>query len=182
MWLWEPAKKMFQVEFSDDYVERERWDNYTNKVEGQARMLRDLFPDSFHGDSWGQAWLVKAVRFHSWLREPPVDLSIQFKDGLTSQLSNTSSRLRGSKATGLIFGDEVAGFVNEGEAKRHEMLREEIGWKEAAGGKPGYYSTFDVPILHGDFSSVFDSKEAFRNPCLLKVRNMLFSHAVFLNP
>lgn len=52
---------IFQVEFDEDYDEKERFKSATTMVQGQLHEVRGLLPEKYHGDAFAKKWLSKAV-------------------------------------------------------------------------------------------------------------------------
>jgi len=52
---------IFQVEFDEDYDEKERFKSATTMVQGQLHEIRGLLPEKYHGDAFAKKWLSKAV-------------------------------------------------------------------------------------------------------------------------
>lgn len=86
--------------------------------------------------------------------------------GVTSQRSNTSTRLR--KAAGAdIFDCKSTDLLSP--SVRLKKFRDDIGWYVEEGSSGGY-SSLDVPILHRDWNGKYDIKTCFLNPALMRVR------------
>ncbi|KAJ7097356.1 hypothetical protein C8R44DRAFT_535106, partial [Mycena epipterygia] len=84
---------------------------------------------------------------------------------LTSQRSNTSSRIRRVAGADIFECSKVDLLLPD---VRLEKFREQIGWYIEEGTSGGY-SSLDVPILHKDWSGEYNIKTCFLHPCLMRL-------------
>ncbi|KAJ7092945.1 hypothetical protein B0H15DRAFT_776958 [Mycena belliarum] len=141
---------IFNEKRDPKYDEKKRFDTTASKVQGQLRDIGKVLPDEYRGNisSKSRGWISRL-----------------FMTGVTTQRSNTSTRLR--KVAGPAIFDCSPSDLLLPET-RVEKFKEHIGWhsEEDTGGA---YSTLDVPILHEDETAVYDIKTCFLNPCLMRV-------------
>ncbi|KAF8142216.1 hypothetical protein K438DRAFT_1450785, partial [Mycena galopus ATCC 62051] len=134
--------RIFQTEFDPSYDEKQRFETTAMKVQGQLRDINQTLPYDLRATTSGKT----------------------FMDGVTSQRSNTSTRLR--KAAGAaIFDCKSTDLLST--SVRLKKFRDEIGWYVEEGSSGGY-SSLDVPILHRNWTGKYDIKTCFLNPVLMR--------------
>jgi hypothetical protein len=89
----------------------------------------------------------------------------QFLSGMSSQRSNTSTRIRRSSGT-AIYNCSPADLLTPTACLK---FKKEIGWKDFEDGEGGEYVSLDVPILHKGGSTEYDIHTCFLNPVLMRV-------------
>src|ERR1700733_1440008 len=81
----------------------------------------------------------------------------KFRNGMMSQRSNTSTRLR-KQAGHAIFSCQGSDLTSA--QNRYDKFRAKIGWVNSQNGN-SYYETWKVEILHKDYNNEFDINRVF---------------------
>jgi len=170
MWLRKGAKT-FAEPIDEDFnsLAQHHFQNANSKVQGQLAEILDLIPQRFQdGDAFKTGWISKTVSVclgFAHVIKPSAPLH-QFLNAMSSQRSNTSTRIR-KTAGHSIFQCKAIELVNQ--EKRIELFHAMIGWVDEGNGK-GHYDSLNVEILHKDYQGHFDMNTIFLNPILLRVR------------
>ncbi|KAJ6587658.1 hypothetical protein DFH09DRAFT_1427905, partial [Mycena vulgaris] len=141
--------RIFEEKLDPKYDEKKRFETIATKVQGQLRDIDNLLPEAYRGK--------KLVSTRAWL-------SRLFMEGVTSQRSNNSSRLRRVAGADIFECSKVDLLLAD---VRLEKFQELIGWY-IEDGTSGAYSTLDFPILHKDWNGEYDIKTCFLHPCLMR--------------
>ncbi|KAK7041250.1 hypothetical protein R3P38DRAFT_3453557 [Favolaschia claudopus] len=150
------GRRALKKEIDETYDAKKRFDSKQGIVQGQLRDLFDILPNHLDGKTRQKGWFRRA-----------------FLDGMSSQLSNTSTRVRRG-AGDSIFKCSSADLLSP--ASRRQF-REKIGWHELGDGESGEgdarargeYASLDVPILHQGGSKEYDIHTCFLNPVLMRL-------------
>jgi hypothetical protein len=59
-WL-KRREHIFEVEFDEDYDEKDRFKDNDTMAQGQLHEIRGLLPEKYHGDAFTKRWLSKSV-------------------------------------------------------------------------------------------------------------------------
>ncbi|KZT29210.1 hypothetical protein NEOLEDRAFT_1057477 [Neolentinus lepideus HHB14362 ss-1] len=141
-WL-QDKRKTFDLVADDSFNEKTRFEKEQNKVQAQLHEILNILP-------------TRPRQF--------------FLSGMSSQRSNTSSRLR--RQVTAIFNAglpvEVTAVDMLSSTTRRDKFQDYIGWIVNDEGQ-GSYSNLDVAILHKDYDGKFDYKTIFLNPLLMHV-------------
>ncbi|KAJ7236319.1 hypothetical protein C8J57DRAFT_1376700 [Mycena rebaudengoi] len=89
----------------------------------------------------------------------------QFTDGMSSQRSSTSNRLRGASLAKIV--DDIKPF--ETSSGRFNAFAKFIGHQPGTETSEPFYSKLDVPVLYDGWHGKKDLNRLFRNPILLKI-------------
>ncbi|KAJ7447503.1 hypothetical protein B0H11DRAFT_2248233 [Mycena galericulata] len=111
----------------------------------------DNVPDHYKGNVRKEAWFKRA-----------------FLDGMNSQRSNTSTRIRRGAADS-IYDCRAADTRTLSDRRK---FREEIGWYKYEDREGGEYAPLDVPILHEDGGREYNIHTCFLNPVLLRLTSL----------
>ncbi len=68
LWLRE-REHIFQVEFNEDYDEKQRFKDTNTMVQGQLREIKGLLPEKYHGDAFMKTWLSRSVSYEQIVNE-----------------------------------------------------------------------------------------------------------------
>ncbi|KAJ7214382.1 hypothetical protein GGX14DRAFT_562597 [Mycena pura] len=137
---------VFTVDIDEDFDPRDEFSSDKNKIQGQLRQIMHYLPDD-----------VKRLRTTELI-------SGAFTDGMASQRSSTSNRLRGASLSKIV--DNVKPF--ETSSGRFNAFAELIGYQPGTDTREPYYSKLDVPLLYDAWQGKKDLNSLFRNPIILK--------------
>ncbi|KAJ7259019.1 hypothetical protein C8J57DRAFT_1472227, partial [Mycena rebaudengoi] len=138
---------VFTVDEDEDFDVSEEFASDKNKIQGQLRQVLKYLPDD-----------VKHLRTKGLI-------SGAFTDGMSSQCSSTSNRLRGASLAKIV--DEIKPF--ETSSGRLNAFAKFIGHQPRTETSEPFYSKLDVPVLYDGWHGKKDLNRLFRNPILLKI-------------
>ncbi|KAJ7760063.1 hypothetical protein DFH07DRAFT_957719 [Mycena maculata] len=138
---------VFVVDEDEDFDPSDEFISDKNKIQGQLRRVLQFLPND-----------VKHLRTTELI-------SGAFSDGMSSQRSSTSHRLRGPGLIHLV--EDVKPFATSPSC--HITFRTVIGWQPGTETREPYYSKLDVPILYDEWQGEKNLAHLFRGPCLLKI-------------
>ncbi|KAK6966666.1 hypothetical protein R3P38DRAFT_3514874 [Favolaschia claudopus] len=140
-------KSALKKEIDETYDAKKRFDSKQGIVQGQLRDLFDILPNHLDGKTRQKGWFRRA-----------------FLDGMSSQRSNTSTRVRRGA------GDSSLQLPGANFARRLDGTS--LGTARAGEGDArarGEYASLDVPILHQGGSKEYDIHTCFLNPVLMRL-------------
>ncbi|KAJ7119999.1 hypothetical protein C8R46DRAFT_1019898 [Mycena filopes] len=141
---------IFDVALDSEYDEKKRFENDATKRQGQLHDIEQVLPEEYRGKKRGstKTWLGRL-----------------FMAGVTSQRSNTSTRLR-KVAGAAIFDCSCTDLLDPD--TRLDKFKDLIGWlvEEETSGS---YSSLEVPILHDRWAGDYDLHTCFLNPALMRL-------------
>lgn len=153
LWLLD-GKRTFKTKPDPNFDPTERFDSIENQIQGQLHDIMECTPSKYHSQL-SETWFGKEVSMLvHWLGKT-TDL-VKFTDGLSSQLSHTSTRLRG-EATVAIFGELAKTMQSSDTRKANKKC---LGYSEDENGC-GRWSTLNIPILHGTYTGEYDPRQIF---------------------
>ncbi|KAK6983846.1 hypothetical protein R3P38DRAFT_2807856 [Favolaschia claudopus] len=133
------------VAIDPDFEPATEFDSAKNRVQGQLLQVMHYLPEDIHRH--------RTTRL----------VANSFEDGMKSQLSNTSTRLRGPALRYIV--DDTRPFKSS--SSRFNAFRTDIGYQTGTATKEPFYSKTKVPILY--LTGVQDLDGFLRGPVLLNI-------------
>ncbi|KAJ7775942.1 hypothetical protein DFH07DRAFT_951849 [Mycena maculata] len=138
---------VFTVDEDEDFEPSEEFSSDKNKIQGQLQQIMCYLPHD-----------IKHLRTTNLI-------SGAFIDGMSSQRSSTSNRLRVASLSKIV--DDVKPF--ETSSGRFNAFAKLIGYQPGTDNREPYYSKLDVPILYDGWQGKKDLNSFLRGPILLKI-------------
>ncbi|KAJ7289791.1 hypothetical protein C8J57DRAFT_1278429 [Mycena rebaudengoi] len=155
---------VFTVDEDEDFDVSEEFASDKNKIQGQLPQVLKYLPDDVkHLRTKGLYIGRGACHFLNIYMLLPHNC--QFTDGMSSQRSSTSNRLRGASLAKIV--DDIKPF--ETSSGCFNAFAKFIGHQPGTEISEPFYSKLDVPVLYDGWHGKKDLNRLFRNPILLKI-------------